>query len=61
MVWSSGFVDYSTGLRLWEFRVLFMVWSSGFIDYSTGLGLGISLGLYGLEFSWIGIRVGYVV
>ena len=51
MVWSSGFIECSTGLRLREFRVLFIVWSSGFIDYSTGLGLGISLGLYGLGFS----------
>lgn len=51
MVWSSGFIECSTGLRLREFRVLFIVWSSGFIDYSTGLGLGISLGLYSLGFS----------
>ena len=40
MVWSSGFIDYSTGLGL-RVRVLFMVWSSGVIDYSTGLGLRV--------------------
>ena len=38
MVWSSGFIDYSTGLGL-RVRVLFMVWSPGVIDYNTGMEL----------------------